>query len=65
MPESALGLVPLDFDSESESSELFAIPLDCRSKYHGRASRDALRAWSCRASTAMHGPRHEPDRGPR
>ena len=38
---------------------------DCLSKYHGRASRDALRAWSGWASTVIHGPRYEPDYGPR
>ena len=38
---------------------------DCLSKYHGRASRDALRVWSGWASTVIHGPRYEPDYGPR
>jgi hypothetical protein len=38
---------------------------DCLSKYYGRASRDALRGWSCPASTVIHGPRYEPDYGPR
>ena len=38
---------------------------DCLSKYHGRASRDALRGWSGWASTVIHGPRYEPDYGPR
>ena len=38
---------------------------DCLSKYHGRASRDALRVWSGRASTVIHGPRYELDYGPR
>ena len=37
---------------------------DCLSKYHGRASRDALRVWSGWASTVIHGPRYEPDYGP-
>ena len=37
---------------------------DCLSKYHGRASRDALRVWSGWASTVIHGPRYEPDNGP-
>ena len=40
------------------------MPCDCISKYHGRASRDALRVWSGWASTVIHGPRHEPDYGP-
>ena len=41
---------------------------DLLSKYHGRASRDALRVWSGPsgwASTVIHGPRYEPDYGPR
>ena len=38
---------------------------DCLSKYHGRASRDALRVWSGWGSTVMLGPRYEPDYGPR
>ena len=38
---------------------------DCLSKYHGRASRDALRVWSGWASTVIHGPRCELDYGPR
>ena len=38
---------------------------DCLSKYHGRASRDALRVWSGWASTVIHGPRYEPEYGPR
>ena len=38
---------------------------DCLSKYHGRASRDALRDWSGWASTVTHGPRYEPDYWPR
>jgi hypothetical protein len=37
----------------------------CLSKYHGRTSRDALRAWSGWASTVIHGPRYEPDCGQR
>ena len=37
---------------------------DCLSKYHGRASWDALRVWSGWASTVIHGPRYEPDYGP-
>ncbi len=31
------------------------MPSDCFNKYHGRASRDALRAWSGWASTVMYG----------
>ena len=38
---------------------------NCLIKYHGRASRDALRGWSGWASTVIHGPRYEPDYGPR
>ena len=34
---------------------------DCLSKYHGRASRDALRVWSGWASTVIHGPRYKQD----
>ncbi len=38
---------------------------DCLCEYHGRASRDILRVWSGWASTVIHGPRYEPDLGPR
>ena len=37
---------------------------DYSAKYHGRASRDALRVWSGWTSNVIHGPRYEPDYGP-
>ncbi len=37
----------------------------CLSKYHERASRDALRTRSGWISTVIHGPSYEPDYGPR
>ncbi len=39
--------------------------IDCLSNYHGRVSRDVLRAWSGWASPVIHGPRHEPGHGQR
>jgi hypothetical protein len=39
--------------------------IDCLFKHHGRASRDALRAWSGWASSVIQGQRHKLDRGPR
>jgi hypothetical protein len=33
------------------------------SKYHGRASRDTVRAWSCWAATMIHGLHYEQDYG--
>ncbi len=38
---------------------------DCFSKYHGRASRDALQTWSGWVSMVIHGPRYEPEYRPR
>jgi hypothetical protein len=38
--------------------------IDCLTNYHGRVSRDALRAWSGCAFPVIHGLRHEQDNGP-